>query len=228
MLLQNGGYLSIFTIIVLTGCGLPLPEEVPIVVAGVLSAKGTLEPTLAFGACLFGAIAGDSMIYAIGYRYGHSLVRRHPHLAKFVGAEREEHFERAIQRHAFKVLLLARFMIGVRGPVYLAAGVMRMPYRKFLLYDLISATIVVGAFFGLSYAYGVPIITWIREAELTATLVAAAVGLGALLLYLRRRRLRALDEVIHEEMLHEEALQAAGNDPPVASDDEEAPIERRA
>ncbi len=72
-----GSYLGIILFLVLTGCGLPIPEEVPIVLAGVLSAKGQLVPEWAFAACLIGALLGDSLMYLIGYHFGHNLLREH-------------------------------------------------------------------------------------------------------------------------------------------------------
>ncbi|MCA9230946.1 MAG: DedA family protein [Planctomycetales bacterium] len=197
-LLQHGGYLGIIIFLVLTGCGLPIPEEVPIVLAGVFSAQGRLDPQLAFSACLFGALLGDSVMYAIGYHFGHGLVAAHPKFGKFVGAQREEYFEQAIQRHGFKVMLLARFMVGIRGPVYLAAGVVRMPFRRFLLWDMVCATLVVGTFFGLSYAYGEQITDLIRDAEMKLTLIVLAVLGFATLWWLRRRRQRLLDKTMEQ------------------------------
>lgn len=198
-LLENGGYLGIITFLVLTGCGLPIPEEVPIVLAGIFSAQGRLEPEWAFAACLFGALLGDSVMYAIGYHFGHDLVAAHPKFGKFVGAQREEYFEQAIQRHGFKVMLLARFLVGVRGPVYLAAGVVRMPFRRFIFWDLICATLVVGTFFGLSYTYGEQITTMLRDAEMKLTLIVLAVIGFIFLWWMRRRRQQKLDEAIQKQ-----------------------------
>ena len=192
------GYVGIFIFLVLTGCGMPIPEEVAIIFAGWASSQGHLEPQLAAAACLFGALLGDSIMYAIGYHFGHSLMSEHPKLGKFVGAQREEHFERAIQRHGFKVMLLARFMIGVRGPVYLAAGVVRMPFRRFILWDFFCATLVVGSFFTLSYVYGEQISGMIRDAEKTLTLVVAVVALFGILWWLRKRRKDLLDSAIDQ------------------------------
>jgi len=192
----NGGYFGIIFFLVLTGCGLPIPEEVPVVLAGVLCSQGRMEPELAFAACLFGALLGDSVMYAIGYHFGHGLLLKHPKLGKFVGAEREEYFEQAILRHGFKVMLLARFMVGVRGPVYLAAGVVRMPFRKFILWDLICATLVVSTFFALSYFYGQQITELVRNAELTFTLVFSILGVIAGVWWMRHRRHKLLVEAI--------------------------------
>jgi membrane protein DedA with SNARE-associated domain len=181
-------YLGIFIFLVLTGCGLPLPEEVAIVLAGVLSAQGHLHPGLAFAACLAGALVGDMVIYAIGYFGGRTLLYAHPRLARFLGAKREAYFEEAIERHAFKVLLLSRFLVGVRGPVYLAAGIVRLPFRIYILCDLVCATLVVGFFFGLSYAFGEAVAGWIRDAEwwVTIIVVAAVLVVGGILYYRQR------------------------------------------
>jgi membrane protein DedA with SNARE-associated domain len=195
-----GSYLGIILFLVLTGCGLPIPEEVPLVLAGVLSANGRLVPEWAFMACLFGALVGDSLMYAIGYHFGHNLLREHPKFARFLRADREAQFEQAIGRHGFKVMLLSRFMVGVRGPVYLAAGVVRMPFRAFLLYDSVCATLVVGTFFGLSYAYGEQIARILRDAELTFTLVVLVlIALIALWMIRRHRRRLRLTKMLDAE-----------------------------
>lgn len=188
-LFHPGSYLGIFVFLVLTGCGIPIPEEVAIVLAGVLSAEGNLHWELALAACLSGAVVGDCVMYAIGYHWGHNLLGAHPRFAKLVHFEREERFEQAVERHAFKVLLFSRFLVGVRGPVYVAAGVVRMPFRRFLLYDLVCATLVVVFFFGLSYAYGNDVARWIHKAEWTATIFVLLVfaALGGYLYYRHRQ-----------------------------------------
>lgn len=198
-------YFGIFAFIMLTGCGLPLPEEVAIVLAGVLSAQGTFEWEWAFAACLAGALVGDSLMYLIGYFGGLRLLYAHPRFAKLLGAKREARFEQAIQRHAFKVMLLSRFMVGVRGPVYLAAGIVRLPFRIFVLCDLVCATLVVGFFFGLSYAFGESVAHWIRHTELwfTAIVILTVVAIGGLVYYRNRARIyRAIfgnDKQVGEE-----------------------------
>ena len=53
---------------------------------------------LAFAACLVGAILGDIVMYAIGYHFGHNLLKDHPKLARFVRADREAKFEEMIER----------------------------------------------------------------------------------------------------------------------------------
>jgi membrane protein DedA with SNARE-associated domain len=194
-LFHPSSYLGIVVFLVLTGCGMPIPEEVAIVVAGVLSAEGKLIPWAALAASLVGAILGDSVMYAIGYHWGRSLLNAHPRLAKLLHAESEPRFEEAIERHALKVMLLSRFMVGIRGPVYLSAGVVRMPFRRFLLYDSICASLVVCVFFLLSYLFGEDVIRWIRDAEITVT-IAAVVVIAIISVYLYRRSRKTITKVV--------------------------------
>ncbi len=198
-------YVGIIVILILTGSGLPIPEEVPIVAAGIASSVGTLNPLWAFASCLVGALAGDSVLYAIGYHFGHSLVYRHPRFAHLLHAEREAKIEQMIRKHEVKVLFLSRFMVGVRAPVYLAAGILRIPFLRFLAIDAVCATSVVGLFFGLSYAYGDRLTRLIRQSEIGLTVVVVVAVVAVLGVYLWKRRRRKLAEAVETESSLQEA-----------------------
>lgn len=206
-------YLGIIAFLMLCGCGIPIPEEIPLVAAGVLSSSGRLDPWLAFGACLIGAVLGDSVMYAIGRHFGHAWLTKHPSMARFIDAEKEEKFEHAVRRHGFKVLLLTRFLVGVRGPVYYAAGAAKVPYLRFLLWDVVSATLVVGIVFGLGYRFGDGIAKLIHEAELALTvLVLGLAGVGLIYLYKSqtKRMAAALEGIAeHEAEVAREREEAA-------------------
>ena len=141
--------------------------------AGVLSsaAVGKLDPTLAFLACLVGALLGDCLMYGIGRLLGTTYLRRHPLFARIMHEEREKQMEDLIRNHGMKVFLLARFLVGIRSPIYLAAGVMRVDFRRFLMIDLVCATLVVGTFFWLSHFFGAWVGPLFRESQLAATVV---------------------------------------------------------
>src|SRR5215471_4830852 len=188
--LHPTSYLGFFIFIALTGCGMPIPEEAAIVVAGVLSAQQQLDWRIAFAVCLAGAVVGDSFMYAIGYRWGHGIFTSHPRFAKLFAAENEQQFQKAVESHALKVMMLARFLVGVRAPVYVMTGVVRLPYRRFLVYDIISASLVVGAVFGLSYLFGEQVAGWVKHAEARATIVVLliVIAVGAIAYYRHRER----------------------------------------
>lgn len=181
LLIGHGSYLAIILLLILTGLGLPVPEEVAIIAAGVMASHRQMDPTLAWGSCMLGVLLGDLIVYAIGRHFGRAVVREHRLWARIVNAEREAQIERMIERHGLKVFFLARFLVGLRSPVYLTAGILRMPVRRFVLIDLFCATIVVGLFFLLSFHFGQTILLWIRRAEILITIIAVlavlAIGL---------------------------------------------------
>lgn len=219
LLVQKVGLWAFVGFLALIGVGLPIPEEAPLVLAGALSRNGVFPPLLAFGACLLGALLGDSLMYAIGRHLGHPFLMKHPTFARFVNAEEEEKIEHVIRRHGFKVLLGTRFLIGVRGAVYFAAGAAKVPYLQFLLWDLVAATLVVSIVFGLGYAFGEWIGELIKDTEklLTVILAPVLIGVGV---YLYRKRVQRIEQ----EIARMEAEDAA-SDPreaprtPVVGDD---------
>jgi membrane protein DedA with SNARE-associated domain len=185
-LASHGSYLLITIFLILTGAGLPIPEEVPIIVAGGLSAGDQLNPWIALGCCLFGAVVGDMIMYWIGYHFGRGVLRDHRWFARFVTPEREEQIEENFRLHGFKVFFLARFLVGIRSPVYLTAGILRVSFRRYFLIDLVCATAVVGTFFGLTYFFGAYVPQLIHEAEWWVT-VCVVIGLAIVAFFLWRR-----------------------------------------
>jgi len=185
-------YLAIICFLALTGAGLPIPEEVPIVAAGVLASGAHpdmhLNVTLAFIACVIGALLGDTLVYSAGRLLGRNFFRQHKWFAMMMHEDRERQMEDLIERHGLKVFFAARFMIGVRAPIYLAAGVMRVPLARFLLVDSIAATVVVGLVFGLSFRYGEQIRWLVHEFSIAVTVIGITAVLTAIAVYFWRRR----------------------------------------
>jgi membrane protein DedA with SNARE-associated domain len=201
--LSHLSYIGIMVVLILTGAGLPIPEEVPIIAAGVASANEQMQPGLALAACLVGAVVGDCLMYSIGYHFGRGLLRDRHWFARHMTPEKERQIEKMIARHGWKVFLVARFLVGLRSPVYLTAGILRVPFRRFLAIDALVATAVVSTFFGLSYSYAEHIETlwkWIHNSQYALTGLLAVGGAAALVCWLiwRRRRISE-DPALHEE-----------------------------
>jgi len=207
------GYLGIIVILILTGAGLPIPEEVPIVAAGVFSADGSLNIWWAFASCLVGALLGDTLVYIIGRYLGHGFFRRHPRFAHLLHEEREQQMEQLIKRHGLKIFFAARFMVGVRAPIYLAAGVLRVPWRRFIIVDAISATVVVSVVFWLSYVFGKQIGDFVHDWQLIITIV-ALVAITIFLFFFFRHKSPpaelATDDQITAENQKPDSISAAG------------------
>ena len=195
--IERGSYLGISVCLTLTGIGLPIPEEVPIVAAGLASKAGGLKWYYALPACMVGALLGDSLMYAIGRFFGARILKDHPWWSGFLTPEREKTIEDLIKKHGIMAFFVARFLVGLRSPFYLTAGMLRVKYRWFLLADFICASIVISGFFGLAYLFGDRITQVIQSAERGFTAVMIAVALVALAVVaffsFRKRRIRMLD-----------------------------------
>jgi membrane protein DedA with SNARE-associated domain len=207
------GYLGIIAFLALTGCGLPVPEEVPVIAAGVLAANGKMDPGLALGSCLIGALLGDCIMYYIGFHFGRSVLREHPLWTHFLTPERERQIERMIQRHGIKVFFASRFLVGLRSPMYITAGILHVPFRKFFLVDIFNASIVTCTFFGLSYYFGEHIGAWIKRAEYAVTIIVViaviATAVTFYILHRRQKALRALAEL--EESKQDRSAEPSNN-----------------
>lgn len=208
--LSEASYVWVIIFLILTGCGLPIPEEVGIIAAGVWASNGNMDPWLGLAACIVGCIVGDSIMYGIGYHFGKNVLREHPIFTGFLTPEREKRIEQLIRRRGPIVLFTARFLVGVRSPVYLTAGILHFSYWRFLLIDLFCATVVVSVFFGVAYYFGADLASWFRQAEqgLTIFLALVAVAVGAFFWFhhLRSKKvLEALPEEVFETTTIEEA-----------------------
>jgi membrane protein DedA with SNARE-associated domain len=196
--LEQGSYLGIILFLTLTGLGLPVPEEVPIVAAGVMTRAGHLHWWYALPACLIGALLGDSLMYALGRFFGAKFLREHRFLSGFLSEEREQKIEQLIKQHGIKAFFVARFLVGLRSPFYLTAGILRVKYRWFLFADFICASVVISSFFGLAYLFGDRITGLIQSAERGFTVVILVGSLIALavasFLWFRKRRMELLDQ----------------------------------
>jgi len=205
-ILSHGSYLAIVLLLVLTGAGLPVPEELVIVAAGVLSSPsiGRLDPVLAVLACLAGILLGDCVMYWIGRGLGRTYVRQHRWFVWIVHGDREVRMEQMVQQHGLKVFLLARFLVGIRSPLYLAMGILRVDFRRFLLCDAACGTVVVGVFFVLSYYCGGWIGELIRGSQVAVTgivLIVAAVAVPYYLVWKKCEAQLRLDQPTTGEAL---------------------------
>ena len=129
-------YLAMFTILFLCGCGLPLPEEVPLIASGVVGGLGQADFWLASATCVTAILVGDSLIFLTGRFVG----TRYPksRFVRFINNPKVEGF---FARHGKKTVFFARFFAGVRMGVYAYAGQHGMRWLRFLFLDLLGAAI---------------------------------------------------------------------------------------
>ena len=136
----------------MAGLGVPIPEEIPILAAGVLASEEVVRWWAALAVCLLGVLAGDTALYWIGHHWGeHILDWRITRLV--LTKEREESLKRSYHRHGMKIVFIARFVAGFRAAAFLTAGVVRISFWKFLAVDGLAAVVGVPLGFGVAYLF---------------------------------------------------------------------------
>jgi membrane protein DedA with SNARE-associated domain len=149
-LIERYGYVFVFLGVVLEGVGIPLPGEAVLIAAGALAHQGSLTPweTMVLGS--LGAVVGGQVGYGVGRFGGRPFVLRWGRYA-FITPERLGRAERFFERHGGRAVFLARFITGLRVFGALAAGVSRMPWAKFALYNVLGGTTWAMAAVSLGY-----------------------------------------------------------------------------
>ena len=146
-------YGGVFLVLVLCGLGLPVPEDIPIITSGYLVHLGAMAFWPALGVNLLGIMLGDLMIYGIGYWMGPKALD-HRMLRPIFTESRMEKVHRFFNRHGRKAIFFGRFIAGLRAPLFLAAGITRLPLRIFFGMDLAAALLSVPLLLGAAWYFG--------------------------------------------------------------------------
>ena len=149
---NNFTYLGVFAALLLGSLGVPLPEEMPIIAAAVLSHEGVVRWWLAMPVCLVGVLSGDMVLYWVGRHWGDQVLDWR--LIRLVLSPAREHWlNAAYRRHALKTIVTARHITGLRAAAFLTAGSARVPFGKFGVADAGAALCGVPLAFGLAYFF---------------------------------------------------------------------------
>lgn len=185
------GYLAVFGTLLLCGLGLPLPEELTLIAAGLVVYEGRADLVLMIGVTVVGILAGDGMLFFLGRRYGPVLLQRRL-FSRLLHAERMSKVRAQFDRHGVKAVFFARFFAGIRAPIYFTAGTLGMRYRTFLILDLLGALLSAPVSVWLGFHFGAEIerlLSWLARLDriLILALVCGAVWYLARTLIARRR-----------------------------------------
>ena len=115
-----------------------VPSETSVILAGVLAASGDLELVLVILFAAAGAIVGDNTAYWIGRTVGHRLVDRW-----FKGERRKQvdWAHRQVQERGGYLIVIGRFIPGGRTAVTLSCGMLEMPWRRFIAFDVVAGLV---------------------------------------------------------------------------------------
>lgn len=198
--MERYGYFALFGVLFSCGLGFPLPEDVPLLIAGAFVSAGRMNLALAAIAAWCGIIGGDIVLYHLGKSFGLE-VKRLPVIGRHLNTQRIDYVHGLFERWGVWVIAVGRMFAGIRGTMVVVAGTIRFTFWKFLLADGLAAIVSGGLFLGLGYAFGRRM-EWLKEHvergkkwSLLAALAIAAIA--AIWIYFHRREKHELKKNGH-------------------------------
>jgi membrane protein DedA with SNARE-associated domain len=201
-------YLMVALVVGVESLGIPLPGEIVLMSAALLASQGNVNPWLVGLCAVIGAVGGDSIGYSIGHRGGKPLLDR-------LGARFPRHFspghvataERSFQRWGMWAVFFGRFVALLRifaGPL---AGVLKMPYWKFLIANALGGIVWAGGTTAVIYYVGVVAEPWLKRFGYFGLAAAVLFGIASFV-FVKRRAARMQAEI--EAAANEEAVAVPG------------------
>src|SRR6266849_9371328 len=189
-LLNQTGYLGIFTLMVMESATLPVPSEVVLPLAGYWVYKGQIEFWPAVVVASLGSLVGTSIDFGIGYYLGRQAILRYGRWIRL----NEHHLERGetwFTKYGNPAVLLARFVPLVRTVIAFPAGISKMSFGKFLAFSAIGIFVWDAILIYLGEVAGQNrdlIINSLQSAFVLVEVAAAGILLVALYLFSKRKK----------------------------------------
>ncbi len=204
--METGGYFVLFGLLFACGLGLPLPEDVPLILSGALVHQGTLRlvPVCIVAWC--GIMAGDLMLYHLGKKLGPGVTKL-PVIGRHITEKRLEKLQGQFEKYGIWVVAIGRLFAGIRGAMVVTAGTLRYSLVKFIIADGIAAVVSGGMFIALGVFLGKNLPALMAKVEHGKRLSLEILGLiivGLGIWYLVRQRMNR--------------RKSAGNNPPQSID----------
>jgi membrane protein DedA with SNARE-associated domain len=192
--MQHAFYPVLALVLLAASFGVPIPEDVPLIAAGVILAQqpGTATWTGTLCTALLGIMCGDVVLYTLGKRWGPEACQ-HRWINWLMTPARLEKMTRKFSRYGMWMCFFARFIMGVRAAMCITAGVTRFPFWRFLAADLAGAVLSIPLLIWLGYWFAnmVPTLKTYVHLVQWGLLAIAIVILAGSITYWRRRARKA-------------------------------------
>lgn len=160
-------YGTVFLLLFMGAFGPTLPEEIVLLIAGYLLKKQGLDPFAMVGIAFAGILISDNIIYGLGYWVGAPILRFRI-IHKFFSPRRQRWVRRLFFRYRFRLFFIGRYLYGLRPAILLFAGLTRVRWSTFFLYNGAAALVNSILWTGLGYLLARHIenvMLWVRRGE---------------------------------------------------------------
>jgi len=184
-LLSEYGYLAVFVFVMVESLGIPIPGETMLIAAALYAGlTHNLDIWLIWLVAAAGAILGDNLGYGIGYWGGYRLLRRYGHKVH-IDEPKLKVGHMVFARHGGKVVFFGRFVSVLRTYAAFLAGVNRLGWRRFFLFNA-TGGVVWSGIYAIGFYYAGSALKSLRGPVDIGLGVAAGVAVVAFFLWARR------------------------------------------
>ena len=195
--LDRHGYLAVAGFIFLEDFGVPVPGETILIAAAIYAGAGRLNIVAVGVIAVAAAILGDNVGYAIGRFGGRPLVERFGRYV-FLTPERIDKTTEFFERQGGKIVVVARFVEGLRQANGIVAGISEMPWLHFLAFNALGAVIWVALWTTVGDLAGNHITTIYNDVSRYFIIVVAVVAVLAIAIAIRKIRRRRQSRAAHQ------------------------------
>ncbi|MDF7676674.1 DedA family protein [Neisseriaceae bacterium ESL0693] len=156
------GYIAVFMVLVVCGLGIPVPEDLTLAAGGVIAGLGHANVHMMFMVGMAGVIIGDGLMFTAGRIFGQRILKVR-FVRRIMTPKRYAQVQDKFDKYGNRVLFVARFLPGLRTPIYLTAGISgKISHWQFLIMDGLAAMISVPIWIYLG-SYGAENIDWLMR-----------------------------------------------------------------
>lgn len=146
-------YAAILGVLLACGLGVPIPEDITLIAAGILAALKSISLPGAMIVGFVGVMLGDCILFYLGRKYGYRVFTL-PGFRSIFTEKRIQIARQKVLTNSKFICFTARFLPGLRAPIFLTAGIMGVPPLVFLLLDGFAALISVPVWVYLGWLLG--------------------------------------------------------------------------
>ncbi len=208
------GYAAVFTILIACGFGLPVPEDITLVSGGVISGLGLTNPHVMLAVGMAGVLIGDSTMFLLGRIFGYRI-QRIKTFRKILSPRRFSHIQRQFKKYGLGLLFVARFLPGLRSPIFLVAGMSRrISYLTFIAMDGMAAliSVPVWVYLGFFFADNLDLLMeYVSDVQRVIYLILGLIIVVVLVLYLKKRFHARMDKQFAESSQADQTSSSAAD-----------------
>ena len=139
------GYVAVFVIVGLESAGVPMPGETALVSAAIFAGQGALDIRWVIASAVCAAVLGDNAGYWVGREFGFPIVLRYGRYIR-LDEPRLKLGQYLFQRHGGKIVFFGRFVAVLRAFAALLAGINRLEWARFFMFNALGAIVWASAF----------------------------------------------------------------------------------